>query len=156
MRKKRKLKKHKILPDTKYNSTLVSKAINVVMWDGKKQLARRIIYGAFEKIEQRTGKPALEVFQLALKNVAPSIELKTRKVRGSNYQVPVESTPERRETLALRWIIRFSRKRDERTIIDALCAEIIDASNNTGLSIKKKIEVIKTAESNKAFAYYRA
>ncbi|AFO52046.1 30S ribosomal protein S7 [Candidatus Mycoplasma haematolamae str. Purdue] len=125
------------------------------MWEGKKQLARRIIYQAFDLIREKTGKEPLEVFDLALKNVAPSIELKTRKIRGASYQVPVESTPERRETLALRWLIKYSRKRPELTIVEALAAEIIEASQNTGLSIKKKIEVIKTAESNKAFAYYR-
>ncbi|CCE66759.1 ribosomal protein S7 [Candidatus Mycoplasma haemominutum 'Birmingham 1'] len=125
------------------------------MWDGKKQLARRIIYEAFEKVREKTQKDPLEVFKLALKNIAPHIELKTKKIRGANYQVPVESTPERREALALRWLIRYSRKRTELTIAEALAAEIIDASNNTGLSIKRKIEVIKTAESNKAFAYYR-
>lgn len=125
------------------------------MWEGKKQLARRIVYNALEKIREKTEKNPVEVFEQAIRNVAPSIELKTRKVRGANYQVPVESSKERREALALRWLIKYSRKRNELTIVDALSSEIIDASNNTGLSIKRKIEVIKTAESNKAFAYYR-
>lgn len=125
------------------------------MWEGKKQLARRIIYNALERVKEKTEKDPLEVFEQAIKNVAPSIELKNRKVRGANYQVPVESSKERREVLALRWLIKYSRKRSELTIVEALAAEIIDASNNTGLAIKRKIEVIKTAESNKAFAYYR-
>ncbi|AHC39915.1 30S ribosomal protein S7 [Mycoplasma ovis str. Michigan] len=155
MRKKRKLKKREILPDIAYNSLVVAKAINLVMWEGKKQLARRIIYNALERVKEKTEKDPLEVFEQAIKNVAPSIELKNRKVRGANYQVPVESSKERREVLALRWLIKYSRKRSELTIVEALAAEIIDASNNTGLAIKRKIEVIKTAESNKAFAYYR-
>ncbi|RAO94848.1 30S ribosomal protein S7 [Mycoplasma wenyonii] len=155
MRKKRKLKKRELLPDITYNSVIVTKAINLIMWEGKKQLARRIVYNALEKIREKTEKNPVEVFEQAIRNVAPSIELKTRKVRGANYQVPVESSKERREALALRWLIKYSRKRNELTIVDALSSEIIDASNNTGLSIKRKIEVIKTAESNKAFAYYR-
>lgn len=125
------------------------------MWEGKKQLARRLVYRALERIKEKTERNPVEVFEQAIKNVAPSIELKTRKVRGANYQVPVESSKERREALALRWLIKYSRKRNELTIVEALSSEIIDASNNTGLSIKRKIEVIKTAESNKAFAYYR-
>ncbi|AFN65207.1 30S ribosomal protein S7 [Mycoplasma wenyonii str. Massachusetts] len=125
------------------------------MWEGKKQLARRIVYNALEKVRERTERDPVEVFEQAIRNVAPSIELKTRKVRGANYQVPVESSRERREALALRWLVKYSRKRSELTIVEAFASEIIDASNNTGLSIKRKIEVIKTAESNKAFAYYR-
>lgn len=155
MRKKRNLKKRLILPDPVYNSTLIAKAINIVMQDGKKQLARRLVYGAFDIVEKKIKKPAFEVFNDALKNIAPTVELKTRKIGGANYQVPVESSTERKETLSLRWLIVFSRKRTEKTFSECLASEIIDAYNNTGLSIKKRNETIKTAESNKAFAYFR-
>ncbi|OAL10316.1 30S ribosomal protein S7 [Candidatus Mycoplasma haematobovis] len=155
MRKDRSLRKRILPPDPVYQSQLVSKAINMIMWDGKKQLAQRIFYKSLKLVEKKIGREPLEVFMEALKNIAPTIELKTRKIGGSNYQVPVEASAERKETLSLRWLINFSRKRAERTMVEALAHEIIDAYNNTGLSIKKRNEVIKTAESNKAFAYFR-
>lgn len=155
MRKDRNLKKRILPPDPVYQSQLVSKAVNMIMWDGKKQLAQRIFYQSLKLVEKKVGREPLEVFMEALKNIAPTIELKTRKIGGSNYQVPVEASAERKETLSLRWLINFSRKRPERTMVEALANEIIDAYNNTGLSIKKRNEVIKTAESNKAFAYFR-
>ncbi|AEG72363.1 ribosomal protein S7 [Mycoplasma haemofelis str. Langford 1] len=155
MRKDRNLKKVILPPDPVYQSQIVSKAINMIMWDGKKQLAQKIFYRAMDLVAQKSGKPPLEVFLDALKNIAPTIELKTRKIGGSNYQVPVEASPERKETLSLRWLVMFSRRRTEKTIVEALACEIMDAYNNTGLSIKKRNETIKTAESNKAFAYFR-
>lgn len=155
MRKNRNLKKRMILADPVFGSKVVSKAVNMIMWDGKKLLAQKILYGALDLVKEKLNKDPLEVFLAALKNIAPSIELKTRKIGGSNYQIPMEASNERKETLALRWLVVFSRKRSERTMIERLAAEIIDAFNNTGLSIKKRNETIKTAESNKAFAYFR-
>lgn len=155
MRKDRNLKSRVLPADPVYNSKVVTKAINMIMWDGKKFLAQKIFYSALKLVEKKLSQNPLEVFLAALKNISPNIELKTRKIGGANYQVPVEASPERKETLSLRWLITFSRKRQERTMIEALAGEIIDAYNNSGLSIKKRNETIKTAESNKAFAYFR-
>lgn len=155
MRKNRSLEKRILSPDPIFNSVDVTKAINMIMWDGKKHLAQRIFYKSLELVAQKTSKDSMEVFRVALQNIAPNIELKTRKIGGANYQVPVEASPERKKTLALRLLIGYSRKRTERTMIEALAAEIIDAYNNTGLSIKRRNEIIKTAESNKAFSYFR-
>lgn len=153
----RKLKpqKRQVLADPVYNSRLVTKLINSIMYDGKKGLAQSIIYSAFEIVEQKTNKPALEVFNKAIENVMPVIELKVRRVGGSNFQVPTEVTPERKQTLGLRWLTSYSRLRNEHTMIERLANEIIDASNNTGASIKKKEDTHKMAEANKAFAHLR-
>lgn len=155
MRKSRNLNKRILGPDPVFRSPIVTKIINMIMWDGKKFLAQKIFYKSLDLVGQKLGKEPLEVFLIALQNIAPSIELKTRKIGGANYQVPVESSPERKQTLAMRLLISYSRKRSERTMAEALAAEIIDAYNNTGLSIKRKNEIIKTAESNKAFSYFR-
>lgn len=153
----RKLKpqKRQVLADPVYESRLVTKLINSIMYDGKKGLAQKIIYSAFEKVEQKTNKPALEVFNKAIENIMPVIELKVRRVGGSNFQVPTEVTPERKQALGLRWLTQYSRLRNENTMIDRLANEIIDASNNTGASIKKKEDTHKMAEANKAFAHLR-
>ncbi|MCV3743525.1 30S ribosomal protein S7 [Ureaplasma sp. ES3154-GEN] len=153
----RKLKpqKRSVLADPVYNSRLVTKLINSVMYDGKKGLAQSIIYSAFEMIEQKTSKPALEVFNKAIDNVMPAIELKVRRVGGSNFQVPTEVTPERKQTLGLRWLTQFARLRHEHSMVEKLANEIIDASNNSGASIKKKEDTHKMAEANKAFAHLR-
>ncbi|MCV3728550.1 30S ribosomal protein S7 [Ureaplasma miroungigenitalium] len=153
----RKLKPQKrfVLADPVYNSRLVTKLINSVMYDGKKGLAQSIIYSAFELIEKKTNKPALDVFNKAIENVMPAIELKVRRVGGSNFQVPTEVTPERKQTLGLRWLTQFARLRHEHSMIEKLANEIIDASNNSGASIKKKEDTHKMAEANKAFAHLR-
>jgi len=125
------------------------------MWDGKKSLAENICYGAFELVEKRTGKNAMEVFEEAMKNITPIVEVKARRVGGANYQVPVEVRPDRRQTLAIRWLIGYSRKRGEKTMAERLAGEIVDAHNSTGGSVKKKEDTHKMAEANKAFAHYR-
>lgn len=153
----RKLKpqKRQVLADPVYQSRLVTKLINSIMYDGKKGLAQSIIYSAFELVEQKTQKPALEVFNKAVENIMPVVELKVRRVGGSNFQVPTEVTPERKQTLGLRWLTQYARLRNEHTMIEKLANEIIDASNNTGASIKKKEDTHKMAEANKAFAHLR-
>ncbi len=153
--RKNSAKKRDILPDPVYNSKIVAKAINMIMLDGKRGLAQNTLYGAFEKVEQKTKKPAIEVFNKALENIMPALELKVRRVAGSNYQVPTEVPPERKITLGLRWLILYSRNRSEKTMLDRLANEIIDASNNTGASVKKKEDTHKMAEANKAFAHLR-
>ncbi|MDQ0513924.1 small subunit ribosomal protein S7 [Mycoplasmoides fastidiosum] len=153
--RKAKAPKRFVLPDPLHNSRLVSKAINMIMYEGKKSTAQSILYSAFALVEKKTKKPALEVFQTALNNISPVIELRVRRVAGSNYQVPTEVSKERKETLGLRWLILFSRKRNEKTMIEKLANEIIDASNNTGASIKKREETTRMAEANKAFAHLR-
>ena len=147
--------KRDVLPDPMYNSKLVTRLINNIMYDGKKGVAQKIVYEAFEIVEEKTGKNALEVFEQAMENVMPSLEVKARRVGGATYQVPIEIRPERRQTLALRWLVEFSRKRGEKTMAERLCAEIIDASNNTGAAVKRKEEMHRMAEANKAFAHYR-
>lgn len=147
--------KREVLPDPVYNSALVTKLINNIMLDGKKGVAQKIVYGAFEIIADKTGKPALDVFVQAMENIMPSLEVKARRVGGATYQVPVEVRPERRHTLALRWITSFSRSRGEKTMKERLAAEIMDASNNVGNSVKKKEDMHKMAEANRAFAHYR-
>ncbi|MDR2369262.1 MAG: 30S ribosomal protein S7 [Mycoplasmataceae bacterium] len=154
MRKNQAIKRD-ILPDPVYGSKLVAKAINMIMWDGKRGLAQNTLYGAFAKIEQKTKKPAIDVFNKALENIMPALELKVRRVAGSNYQVPTEVSPERKVTLGLRWLILYSRTRAEKTMLDRLAGEIIDASNNAGASVKKKEDTHKMAEANKAFAHLR-
>ena len=147
--------KRDVLPDPIYNSKVVTKLINQVMYDGKKGIAQRIVYDAFDIIKEKTGSEAMEVFNQALENIMPMVETKARRVGGSNYQVPIEVRPDRRQTLGLRWLVTFTRKRSERTMKERLAAEIMDAANNNGASVKKREDTHKMAEANKAFAHYR-
>lgn len=147
--------KRDVLPDPLYNSKLVTKLVNNIMYDGKKGVAQKIVYDAFEIVEQKTQKNPLEAFQAALENITPKLEVKARRVGGSTYQVPMDVRPERQQTLSLRWITKYSRLRSERTMAERLAAEIIDAMNNTGASVKKKEDTHKMAEANKAFAHFR-
>ena len=147
--------KREVLPDPVYGSVVVTKLINQVMYDGKRGVAQNVCYDAFETIAQKSGKEALEVFNQAMANIMPSLECKARRVGGSTYQVPMEVRPERRQTLGLRWITTFSRNRGERTMAERLAAEIMDAINSTGGAFKKKEEMHRMAEANKAFAHYR-
>ena len=147
--------KRDVLADPIYNNKVVTKLINNIMLDGKKGAAQKIVYGAFARVEQETGKPALEVFEEAMNNIMPVLEVKARRIGGATYQVPIDVRPDRRQALALRWMTTFSRKRGERTIEERLAKEILDASNNTGASVKKKEDMHKMAEANKAFAHYR-
>ena len=147
--------KREVLADPLYNNKVVTKLINNVMLDGKKGVAQKIVYGAFARVEAKTEKPALEVFEEAMNNVMPALEVKARRIGGATYQVPIEVRADRRQTLALRWITMFSRKRGEKTMEEKLANEIIDAYNNTGASVKRKEEMHRMAEANKAFAHYR-
>ena len=147
--------KRDVLPDPLYKSKVVTKLINQVMYDGKKGVAQRIVYDAFDIINEKTGREAIEVFNQAMENIMPLLETKARRVGGSDYQVPIEVRPDRRQTLGLRWLVTFTRKRSERTMCERLAAEIMDAANNTGASVKKREDVHKMAEANKAFAHYR-
>ena len=149
------ISKREVLPDPLYNSELVTKLINNIMYDGKKGVAQKIVYDAFAMIEAKSGENALDVFTAALENVMPVLEVKARRVGGSNYQVPIEVRPERRQTLGLRWLTTYSRARGERTMRERLAGEILDAVNNAGASVKKKEDTHKMAEANKAFAHYR-
>ena len=150
-----KIAKRDVLPDPLYNSKLVTRLINNVMIDGKKGVAQKIVYEAFDIIREKTGKEPLEVFEAAMENVMPSLEVKARRVGGANYQVPMEVRPARRQTLALRWLTAYSRARSERTMAERLAGELMDAANNTGASVKKREEMHKQAEANKAFAHFR-
>ena len=147
--------KREVLPDPVYHSKVVTKLINQVMYDGKKGTAQRIVYDAFEIIQEKTGREAMEVFTQAMENIMPVLETKARRVGGSNYQVPMEVRPERRQTLGLRWLVNYTRARSERTMKERLAAEIMDAANGTGASVKKREDTHKMAEANKAFAHYR-
>ena len=147
--------KREVLADPLYNNKVVTKLINNIMLDGKRGIAQKIVYGAFAKMEEKSGKPALEVFEEAMNNVMPVLEVKARRIGGATYQVPIEVRPDRRQALALRWITTFSRKRSERTMTDKLANELLDAMNNTGASVKRKEEMHRMAEANKAFAHYR-
>ena len=147
--------KREVLPDPIYNSVLVTKLVNSIMLDGKKGVAQKVVYGAFDIIKEKTEKDPLDVFTTALENIMPSLEVKARRVGGATYQVPIEVKPERRQALALRWITLYSRKRGEKTQEERLANEIMDAANNTGASVKKKEDMHKMAEANKAFAHYR-
>ncbi len=155
MSRKGRAPKRLILADPVYGSKMLTKLINQVMLDGKKGVAQKIVYGAMEDIEEKLGKAPIEVFNQALENIMPVLEVRSRRVGGSNYQVPVEVRPERRKTLGIRWLVNSSRKRGERTMKERLAKEIMDAANNTGGAVKKKEEVHKMAEANKAFASYR-
>ncbi|CAM2808304.1 30S ribosomal protein S7 [Fructilactobacillus fructivorans] len=155
MPRKGKVQKREILPDPIYNSKLVSKLINHLMLDGKRGTASEILYGAFDMIKDQTGNDPVDVFEEAMKNVMPVLEVKARRVGGSNYQVPIEVRPDRRTTLGLRWIVNYARLRGEHTMTERLAKEIIDASNNTGAAVKKREDTHKMAEANRAFAHYR-
>ena len=147
--------KRDVLPDPVYNSVILTKFINQVMLDGKKGVAERIVYGAFGIIKDKTGKDPMEVFDEAMKNVMPVLEVKARRVGGANYQVPVEVRPERRQTLGIRWLVINTRKRGGKTMQEKLAAELMDAANNVGASVKKREDTHKMAEANRAFAHYR-
>jgi small subunit ribosomal protein S7 len=147
--------KREVLADPLYNNVVVTKLINNIMLDGKKGVAQSIVYGAFEIIAEKTGKDAIEVFTQAMENIMPVLEVKARRVGGATYQVPIEVRPDRRQALALRWLTMFSRKRSERTQVERLANEIMDAANNAGASVKRKEDMHKMAEANKAFAHYR-
>ena len=147
--------KREVLPDPLYNSVLVTKLVNSIMLDGKKGVAQKVVYGAFDIIKDKTGQEPLEVFTTAIENIMPSLEVKARRVGGATYQVPIEVRPERRQTLGLRWLTNYSRARSEKTMKERLAGEIMDAANNLGSAVKKREDTHKMAESNKAFAHYR-
>ena len=155
MPRKGNVAKRDVLPDPIYNSKLVTRLINIIMLDGKRGTAQTILYNAFNKIEAKTGKPAMEVFEVAIGNIMPALELKVRRVGAANYQVPIEVSAERRVTLGLRWLVNYARLRNEKSMEDKLAAEIIDAANGTGASVKKRDDTHKMAEANKAYAHYR-
>ncbi len=155
MPRRRVVAKRQILPDPKYHDKLVTKFVNKIMWEGKKSKAESIVYGSFDLIEKRSKTDPLKLFRTALENIKPVIETKSRRVGGSTYQVPVEVKPDRRVSLAMRWLISFARERKESTMAERLAAELIDAANNRGLAVKKREDTHKMAEANKAFAHYR-
>ena len=155
MSRKGRIAKRDVLPDPIYNDKTVTKLINNIMLEGKKGVAQNILYDAFKEVEAKTNKDAMEVFNAALENIMPVLELKVRRVGGANYQVPVEVSAERRKTLGLRWLTQYSRLRNEKTMVDRLANEIIDASNGTGAAVKKKEDTHRMAEANKAFAHFR-
>jgi small subunit ribosomal protein S7 len=147
--------KREVMPDPIYEDVLVTKLINTVMLDGKKGIAQNIVYSAFDYIREKTNEDPLEVFYKAMNNIMPVLEVKARRIGGANYQVPIEVRPDRRETLGLRWLVNYSRARGEKTMIERLAKEILDASNGVGASVKKREDTHKMAEANKAFAHYR-
>ncbi len=147
--------KREVLPDPVYNSIMVTKFINGIMWKGKKSIAESIFYGAMEKVAEKAGDEALKVFKKAIDNVAPALEVKSRRIGGATYQVPLEVTRDRRSTLAIRWIVTNARKRGEKTMEDRLVGELLDATNNRGNAVKKRDDVHRMADANKAFAHYR-
>ena len=147
--------KREVLPDPLYNSVLVTKLTNSIMLDGKKGVAQKVVYGAFDIIKDKTGKEPMEVYTQALENIMPSLEVKARRVGGATYQVPIEVRPERRQTLGLRWLTTYARNRGEKTMKERLAGEIMDAANSLGGAVKKREDTHKMAESNKAFAHYR-
>ena len=147
--------KREILPDPMYNSVVVTKLVNSIMLDGKKGVAQKVVYGAFDLIKEKTDKDPLEVFNQAMENIMPSLEVNARRVGGATYQVPMEVRPARRQTLGLRWLTAYSRARSERTMAERLAGEIMDAAHNTGAAVKKREDTHKMAESNKAFAHFR-
>ena len=155
MSRRHRAEKREINPDPKFGNLVVSKFMNSIMYQGKKSVAERIVYGAFDIIESRTKNPPLEVFKQALENVAPAIEVRSRRVGGATYQVPVEVRNERRQALAIRWIIQAARGRNDKTMVDRLSAELLDASNNRGNAVKKREDTHRMAEANRAFSHYR-
>ena len=155
MSRRHSAEKREIIPDAKYGDVVLTKFMNSIMYDGKKSTAERIVYGAFEIIEGRSRQNPLEVFKQALENVAPAIEVRSRRVGGATYQVPVEVRPERRQALAIRWIIQAARGRNDKTMVERLSAELLDASNNRGNAVKKREDTHRMAEANRAFSHYR-
>lgn len=155
MPRKGHIQKRDVLADPLYNSKTVTKLINNIMLDGKKGTAQKIVYGAFEKVVAKTSKDAVEVFEEAMNNIMPVLEVKARRIGGATYQVPIEVRPDRRQALALRWLTLFARKRGEKTMQERLANELMDAANNTGAAVKKKEDMHKMADANKAFAHYR-
>ncbi|MCB9499910.1 MAG: 30S ribosomal protein S7 [Erysipelotrichaceae bacterium] len=155
MPRKGNVSKRELLPDPIYNSMLVTRLINKIMLDGKKSTAQQILYGAFNKIEKITKKPAMDVFATAINNIMPEVELKAKRIGAANFQVPTEVSKERKVTLGLRWLVNYARLRKEKSMEDKLCNEIIDAANGTGASVKKREDVHKMAEANKAYAHYK-
>ncbi len=155
MPRKGHIAKRDVLADPIYNNKVVTKLINNIMLDGKKGVAQKIVYGAFDRIKEQTDKDPIEVFEAAMNNVMPQLEVKARRIGGATYQVPIDVRPDRRQALGLRWITAFSRGRTEKTMEERLAAELIDASNKTGASVKRKEEMHRMAEANKAFAHYR-
>ena len=155
MPRKGHIQKRDVLADPLYNNKIVTKLVNNIMLDGKKGVAQKIVYGAFERIAEKTGKDAVEVFEEAMNNIMPVLEVKAKRIGGATYQVPIEVKPERRQALALRWLTLFSRKRGEKTQEERLANELMDAANNTGAAVKRKEEMHRMAEDNKAFAHYR-
>ena len=155
MSRKGRVAKRDVLPDPVYNSKTISKLINNIMLDGKKGVAQNILYDAFNKVEEKTGKPAMEVFDQAINNIMPNVELKAKRIGAANYQVPTEVSPERKVTLGLRWLVNYSRLRKEKSMEEKLANEIIDAANGTGAAVKKREDTHKMAEANKAYAHYK-
>ena len=155
MPRKGNVPKREVLPDPVYGSVAVAKLINSIMLDGKKGTAQQIVYGAFEIIEKQTGENPVEVFEKAMNNIMPQVEVKARRVGGANYQVPVEVRPDRKQTLGLRWLTKYTRLRGEKTMAERLAKELMDAANNAGASVKKREDTHKMAEANRAFAHYR-
>ncbi len=155
MPRKGHIQKRDVLADPLYNNKVVTKLINNIMLDGKRGIAQKIVYGAFARVEEKTGKPAVEVFEEAMNNIMPVLEVKAKRIGGATYQVPMAVRPARRQTLGLRWLTNYARKRGEKTMIDRLAGEIIDAAANTGNAVKRKEDMHKMAEANKAFAHYR-
>ena len=155
MPRKGNVPKREILPDPMFSSKVVTKLINKVMLDGKKGTSQKIVYGAFDIIKEKTGEDPLEVFEKAMTNIMPVLEVKARRVGGANYQVPIEVRPDRRESLGLRWLVKYTRLRGEKGMTDKLAKEIMDAANGTGASVKKKEDTHKMADANRAFAHYR-
>lgn len=155
MPRKGNIAKRDVLPDPIYNSKLVTRLINNIMLDGKRGTAQTILYSAFKKVEEKTQKPAMDVFATAINNIMPEVELKVRRIGSANYQVPTEVSPERKVTLGLRWLVNYSRLRNEKTMIDRLAGEILDAANGTGASVKKREDTHRMAEANKAYAHYK-
>ncbi|MDR1160058.1 MAG: 30S ribosomal protein S7 [Syntrophomonadaceae bacterium] len=155
MPRKGSVPKRDVLPDPIYNSKIFTKVVNQIMWDGKKSLAERICYDAFDILEKKMNKDPLEIFEVAMKNITPILEVRARRVGGANYQVPVEVRTDRRQTLAIRWLVSYARKRGEKTMAERLAGELMDAYNGSGGSVKKREDTHKMAEANKAFAHYR-
>ena len=153
--RRRAAEKREVLPDPKFHDAVLAKFINNLMLDGKKSVAERIVYGAFEKMHSRTGRDPLELFHEAMENVKPTLEVRSRRVGGATYQVPVEVRPERRQALAIRWLIQTARKRSEKTMTDRLAGELADAANGRGAAFKKREDTLRMAEANRAFSHYR-
>ena len=155
MPRKGHIQKRDVLADPVYKNKVVTKLVNNIMLDGKKGVAQKIVYGAFDEVAEKSGKDAIEVFEEAMNNIMPQLEVKARRIGGATYQVPIEVRPDRRQALALRWLTLYSRKRSEKTMKERLANEILDASNNTGASVKRKEDMHKMAEANKAFSHFR-